>query len=193
MAHVSDSWTRHDGLVTEPTATDTSAPSEATGVGGEGPIVVGIDGSPESQRGLVFAADLAQRLGIELVVVHAFGLLGALETWTTPVAERERETIEVMESTWCASLRERTGLRWRMECVQGHAVAGILRTADETDAAFIVVGSHGAGNSQTPLLGSTSHDVVRNSHRPVIVIPPPDNHPHRRGGAGAMGVGITDR
>ncbi len=65
-------------------------------------------------------------------------------------------------------------------------------TADDVDAGFIVVGSHGAGNSAAPLLGSTSHFVVRNSHRPVIVIPPADNHPHRRGGAGAMGDAVAD-
>jgi nucleotide-binding universal stress UspA family protein len=156
------------------------------------PVVVGIDGSSEAQRGLLFAADLAERLDVELVVVHAFGLMGALETWTTPVAEREQETKEVVDSTWCERLSAHPQLRWRSECVQGSAVAGILKVADTADAAFIVVGSHGAGNSATPLLGSTSHDVVRNSHRPVIVVPPPDNHPHRRGGAGAMSRSVAD-
>jgi nucleotide-binding universal stress UspA family protein len=171
----------HDGDVTENSELDQGRP-----------VVVGIDGSSEAQRGLIFAADLAERLDVELVVVHAFGLMGALDTWTTPVAQREAETKEIVESTWCARLGEHPQLRWRSECIHGSATAGILRVADTADAAFIVVGSHGAGNSATPLLGSTSHDVVRNSHRPVIVVPPPDNHPHRRSGAGAMSAGLAD-
>lgn len=155
--------------------------------------MVGIDGSSEAQRGLKFAADLAERLDVELVVVHAFGLMGALGTWTTPVAQREEETKQLVDSTWCAALGEHPSLRWHSECVQGSAVAGILRVADAVDAALIVVGTHGAGNSATPLLGSTSHDVVRNSHRPVIVIPPPEGHAHHRGGTSAITDDVADR
>ncbi len=150
-----------------------------------GPVVVGVDGSGEARRGMLFAADLAETLETELLVIHAYGLVGSVGDWRDGVAERERQVNAVMENEWCAPLASRTGLTWSSRCVQGSAVNGLLRTADEVDAAFIVVGSHGAGRSETPLLGSTSHFVVRNSSRPVIIIPPADDHPHRRGGADA--------
>lgn len=189
----SGDFLHEDGEVTEEMENSEPHIADAPGVAAERPVLVGIDGSAEAQRGLHFAADLARRLDVELVVVHAFGLMGALDTWTTPVAEREQETRQIVETKWCAPLREFAGLQWRSECIQGSAVEGILRAADSADAGFIVVGSHGAGGSATPLLGSTSHDIVQHSNRPVVVVPPADNHPHRRGGAGAMSAGVVDR
>ena len=91
----------------------------------------------------------------------------------------------MLRSEWCAPLVEIDGLRWSAQVAQGPATDAILRVADDVDAGFIVLGSHGAGNSDEPLLGSTSHWVVRNSHRPVVIVPPGDNHPHRRPGIGA--------
>jgi len=150
------------------------------------PVVVGIDGSDEARRGLLFAADLAEMLDTNLLVVHAYGLVGSFGDWRDGVDERERAVNAAMAEEWCAPLADRASLKWSWRCVQGNAVGGVLRAADDVDAGFIVVGSHGAGNSSAPLLGSTSHFIVRNSHRPVIVIPPADNHPHRRGGAGEV-------
>jgi nucleotide-binding universal stress UspA family protein len=156
------------------------------------PVVVGIDGSEESRRGLLFAADLAKTLGVELMVIHAYGLIGSFGDWRSGVEERERQVTTAMVDDWCAPLADRHDLQWQWRCVQGSAVEGILRAADEVEAGFIVVGSHGAGNSSSQHLGSTSQDIVRHSQRPVIVIPPADNHPHRRGGAGAMSNGVAD-
>lgn len=148
------------------------------------PVVVGADGSAESQRGLLFAADLSMTLGVELVVVHALGMYSRAAGWETPVEEHEQEAVSMLNTTWCAPLTDIDGLRWRAEVAQGSATDAILRVADDVDAGFIVLGSHGAGNSDQPLLGSTSHWIVRNSHRPVIIVPPDDNHPHRRPGVG---------
>lgn len=145
-----------------------------------GPVIVGVDGSAEAERGMLFAADLAMRLDVELVVIHAFGLIGSFGDWEAGPEERERQVRTAMADEWCAPLSERPGLDWRWHCVQGAAVDGLLRAADDIDAAFIVVGSHGAGQSASPFLGSTSQDILRHSHRPVVVIPPADDHPHRR-------------
>jgi nucleotide-binding universal stress UspA family protein len=149
------------------------------------PVVAGADGSRESERGLLFAADLADTLDVELVVVHALGLYSHESGWQTPIEDHEREAAALLQTTWCAPLHDVEGLRWTARVAHGSAIEAILRVADEVDAGFIVLGSHGAGNSEEPLLGSTSHWVVRNSHRPVVIVPPGDNHPHRRPGTGA--------
>lgn len=155
-------------------------------------MVVGIDGSAEARRGLLFAADLAETLDVELVVVHAYGLVGSFGDWQSGVQNRERQVDSALVNEWCSPLAENHRLSWQWRCVQGNAVDGMLRAADEIDAGFIVVGSHGAGMSSVPLLGSTSQSIVRNSHRPVIVVPPPDDHPHRRGGAEAVSDVVAD-
>lgn len=159
------------------------------------PVVVGADGSSESERGLLFAADLAVTLDVELVVVHALGMYSHVAGWRAPIEGHEQEAATLLETTWCAPLEGIVGLRWSCQVAQGSPVDAILRVADDVDAGFIVLGSHGAGRSDQPLLGSTSHWVVRNSHRPVIIVPPGDNHPHRRSGGaadGASGAGNAD-
>ncbi|MEP1125328.1 MAG: universal stress protein [Ilumatobacter sp.] len=158
-------------------------PSTASGarLDPRGAVVVGLDRSDEARRGLLFAADLAVALGVELVVVHAFGLVGTFGDWREGVEERERQVTTALVDDWCAPLAERPDLTWSWRCVQGTPVDGILRAADETGAGLIVVGSHGEGRSSSPVMGSTSHDIVRLSHRPVVVVPPPADHPHRHG------------
>lgn len=178
--------------VTEQRTTTEAADPVAPGLVPDLPVIVGIDGSSEARRGLLFGADLAETLGVELVVVHAYGLIGSFGDWRSGVEERERQVNLVMVDEWCAPLAGRDGLVWQWRCVQGSAVEAVLRAADEVDAGFIVVGSHGAGNGASPLLGSTSQDIVCHSHRPVIVIPPPDDHRHRRGGVGATSTVVAD-
>lgn len=151
----------------------------------DSPVVVGIDRSHEARRGLVFAADLAVALGVEVIVVHAFGLIGTFGDWRDGVEERERQVRVALVDEWCAPLSARSDVMWQWRCVQGTAVNGILHAADEVEAGLIVVGSHGEGRSASPLLGSTSLDIVRHSHRPVVVVPPADDHPHRRHGVAA--------
>lgn len=173
-----------DGVTNPHTPSERSTESSHRFIPGS-PVVVGIDRSTEAQRGLVFAADLAETLGVELIVVHSFGLIGTSGDWRAGVEAREREVQTAMVDEWCAPLNDRADLRWQWRCVQGSAVEGILRAAAEVDAGLIVVGSHGAGASTAELLGSTSHEIVRHSHRPVIVVPPSDDHPHRRAGVTA--------
>ncbi|MFT6291388.1 MAG: nucleotide-binding universal stress UspA family protein [Ilumatobacter sp.] len=157
----------------------------------EQPLIVGVDGSPESERGLRFASAMAVKLDVELVAVHALGMYSHLAGWRAPIEGHELEAASLLHDRWCARLDDVGGLRWSWQIVQGAAVAAILRVADEVDAGFIVIGSHGAGNSEQPLLGSTSHWVVRNSHRPVIIVPPAGNHRHRRLGSAALTPSCT--
>lgn len=46
----------------------------------------------------------------------------------------------------------------------------ILKTADEGDADFIVIGSHGQSMVQEMLLGSTTTELLQRSHLPVLLI-----------------------
>jgi nucleotide-binding universal stress UspA family protein len=46
--------------------------------------------------------------------------------------------------------------------------------ADDHDAAAIVVGSRGLGRVKSSLFGSTSRELLRRTHRPVLVVRVPD-------------------
>lgn len=145
------------------------------------PVVVGADGSNESARGLLFAADIAATLGAELIVVHALGMTTPGVDWHVPTDERRAIVRQRLDDEWTAVL-DRTAIEsgTRTEVVDGPAAIGLLRVADDVDASLIVVGSHGVGKSTDPFLGSTSHYIVASSHRPVVVVPPGEDHPHQR-------------
>lgn len=55
---------------------------------------------------------------------------------------------------------------------RGNAAAHILEEADEHDAAYIVIGSHGHSAFYDLVLGSTTQRVLRQARQIVMVIPP---------------------
>ena len=137
---------------------------------GAGPVVVGVDGSTNAQRALGIAADLARRLDVDLVVLHALGLMTVIEGRHVP-SEGHREDIErLLRNDWCASLQRHPSLRWRAEIVYGSPADVLLNQGTDLDASLVVVGSRGIGDELA--LGSTSHHVVHHCDRPVVVVPP---------------------
>ena len=54
---------------------------------------------------------------------------------------------------------------------------GIVNVADEIDAAVIVLGSRGLSGAREAFIGSVSHQVAEHSTRPVLIVPPHDDHP----------------
>jgi nucleotide-binding universal stress UspA family protein len=106
-------------------------------------IVVGLDGSVHGEDALAWARTAAERVGAEVVVVHARGLLehGA------PMPE--------------GVLVE-----------DGDPVSVLLRVAGDRSADLIVVGRRGAGGDPDLLLGSTSHQLAERAPCPLVIIPP---------------------
>jgi nucleotide-binding universal stress UspA family protein len=49
---------------------------------------------------------------------------------------------------------------------------GIVDTADEIDAAVIVLGSRGLKGAREAFEGSVSHQVAEEAGRPVLIVPP---------------------
>lgn len=137
---------------------------------GAGPVVVGVDGSANAQRALGVAADLARRLDVDLVVLHALGLMTVIEGRHVP-SEGHRDDIErLLRTEWCRSLQGDPSLRWRAEIVYGSPADVLLNQGAGLDASLVVVGSRGIGDELA--LGSTSHHVVHHCDRPVVVVPP---------------------
>ena len=137
---------------------------------GAGPVVVGVDGSANAQRALGVAADLARRLDVDLVVLHALGLMTVIEGRHVP-SEGHRDDIErLLRTEWCRPLQRDRSLRWRAEIVYGSPADVLLNQGTDLDASLVVVGSRGVGDELA--LGSTSHHVVHHCDRPVVVVPP---------------------
>jgi len=131
-----------------------------------GPVIVGVDGSPNAQGALALADELARRFGVELVVLHAVGLMSVIDGEHVPSEGRRDELERLLNDEWCSSL---DGTNWRCQLVDGSPADVLLKTGAELDATFVVVGSRGTGMER--LLGSTSHHVVHHCDRPVVVVP----------------------
>ena len=156
-------------------------------------IVCGVDSDDEgSRRPLEVGADLAQRLGLPLVVAYVAPLgpfagggpvVGdpAVIIAPTPglpaaypvspgaeefdaVRDEARRRVEQLVDQW--------GVNDAQVDVQLEAspADGLRRIAADRDAELLVVGSHGRGTVRAALLGSTSHALVGEAPCPVVVV-----------------------
>ncbi|MFD2395911.1 universal stress protein [Prauserella oleivorans] len=137
-------------------------------------MVVGVDGSPLSERAIGYAFDEACFRGVDLVAVH---------TWSdsdTDIFSQARMYFdwEPMRDTEERRLAERlAGWRELYPDVTVHRVLVKDRPRHELlewsrKAQLVVVGSRGRGGFRGMLLGSTSHALVHNAECPVMIARP---------------------
>lgn len=135
-------------------------------------IVVGVDGSEDSQRALTWAVALAEDSRSEIIAVHALGLLTRLgDTAAVPSTGHRGEVEARLEQEWCRPLA-RADVAHRSLVIDGEPVHALLSTAHDEAADLVVVGRRGAGGSPGLLIGSTSQQVVHQADCPVVVVPP---------------------
>jgi nucleotide-binding universal stress UspA family protein len=135
----------------------------------EGPIVVGVDGSPPARQALRWAIALGDGLGLAIVAVHAMGLLDRGQDPDASARSWRRSLSDLVERTWCAPLAG-AAIPHRVEVREGHAVDVLLTAATES-AALLVVGTRGTGTDPAQALGSTSLQVLHAARVPVLVVP----------------------
>lgn len=127
-----------------------------------GPIVVGLDGSANSERALSWSAALAAAADVPILAVHASGLV---EEWSS--GDRPGARL----GDWCRSVP--SGVAVRPLVREGPAPEILTGVADEVDAAMIVVGTRGVSRLPTGRLGSVTAALLELSHCPVVVVEPP--------------------
>lgn len=126
-------------------------------------IVVGYDGTRESDDALRWAAQAAAKRGeplTALVVVEPMEAprsQGWPESWWEDIERRARELLDGVGAT-DASVRRHVG----------RLVPTLLQTGEH--ASMIVLGSRGHSRVGEILLGSASQSTARHSRRPVVVV-----------------------
>ena len=139
----------------------------------DGRVVVGVDGSQPSVQAAVYAAEVAQRRGLGLMVVHVTpwqGIDGALPMASREAKERFAESATRLVEAAADTVRQTTGLAGvTAAVVDDHPVDGLL--ALSADAAVVVIGRRGLGGLPGLLLGSTAGAVAQHARCPVIALP----------------------
>lgn len=130
-----------------------------------GRIVVGTDGSTESQAAVEWAYTEASLRGAALTLVH---------TWDYPYVEilegvqQMESQAKVLLSQVRDSLPADSAVPVESRLIQGPAAACLIDAASDAD--LLVVGARGRGPVRSILLGSTSSYAMHHARSPIAVV-----------------------
>ena len=139
----------------------------------DGPVVVGVDCTSNSQPAIGFALREASMRGVDLVAVHAWSdlELGSVLTRDEegPWADSELAEKTSLAESLAGWSEDYPDVTIRRVVVQDRPVRELVRASES--AQLIVVGSRGRGGFASMLLGSTSRALLHSVDVPVVVVP----------------------
>lgn len=136
------------------------------------PVVVGVDGTPNSEAAVAFAFGAADARRVPLVAVH---------TWWDSVVDPALDPLldwDAIEAEEGAVLAERLAgwgekypdVTVRRIVTRDRPAHGLLEQA--RGAQLLIVGSRGRGTFSGLLLGSVSHALLHHAPCPVVIVRP---------------------
>jgi nucleotide-binding universal stress UspA family protein len=142
-------------------------------------IVVGVDGSEIGRRALSWALDEATRTGHQVRAVTAWsGSMSAQPGLFDPKAAAERAEHLLAEEVRAVNADRPVPVPVQQEVIEGEPAKTLV--AASTEAALLVLGSHGHSRLFQALVGSVTAECVRHAACPVVIIPPVSrSEPHR--------------
>ena len=143
-------------------------------------LIVPLDGSSTAESALGPAGDLASSLDLKVILVRAASHAGA----HTPVSaaflsvaddvdveEMSDHTMKPYLDDRAQALSERE-ITVETDILRGSAAYRIAELAHKTPGSMVVMTTHGRSGFRRLVIGSVTDGVIRNSGRPVMVIPP---------------------
>ncbi|NHX35055.1 MULTISPECIES: universal stress protein [Halolamina] len=133
-------------------------------------ILVGVDGSDESNRAARYALELAARVDAAVTAVHVVEQ-GALDLTrgSSEASELREERAAVLAAI--DEIADEVGHPADGELLEGNPAKRLTAHADEADADLIVLGRQGLSGVKRRLLGGTTEQVLHRSEVPVFVVP----------------------
>jgi nucleotide-binding universal stress UspA family protein len=131
-------------------------------------ILLAVDGSEHSNKGVPIAGDLGRRYGAEVVVFHVreheLSWAGGIDV------ETGQESFDLVDGI-VRTLKDQ-GASARGEVVRaplGQTAQAILEACAEDDVDLIVMGSRGLSEWGRLLMGSVAHKIVHLTRVPVLI------------------------
>ncbi|MFF1797370.1 universal stress protein [Kitasatospora sp. NPDC058263] len=136
-------------------------------------IVVGVDGSPASERALRWAIDYARLTGggVRAIAAWEYPAFYGWAGLAMPPAEGfnpEELAGRTLSETVAKVAGADAGVRIAETVMPGNAAQALLEAAQ--GAALLVVGSRGLGGFSGALLGSVSRHLTEHAPCPVVVV-----------------------
>jgi nucleotide-binding universal stress UspA family protein len=140
-------------------------------------VVCGVGGDDSSDQAVRVADDLAARLGLGLVLVHATAdsALASVPA-ATGITHHHAALLEAERDQALRQLKDKARLAPAAEDVElafefGDPAARLQDVASRQRAACLVVGSHGRRALEAALVGSVSGRLAAEADRPVVIVP----------------------
>ena len=140
-------------------------------------ILVPVDGSSTSDKGLDEAAKLARGAGAKLLLLH---IVDDTVAFSSPEGAGVSVVLDALRASGQQALEKAT-VRARRARLQaktllvdnftGRVAEAIVEQATRWRADLIVMGTHGRRGMDRLLLGSNAELVIRNSTVPVLLVP----------------------
>lgn len=118
-------------------------------------ILVAYDGSPSSQKILHFIRDSSIFEGLELHIVTV------ANSATDPTAIAQIESAK--------QLAQQAGFEPVCSAIEGHSEKAISQYVTDRDISLLLMGAYGHSRIRHLVIGSTSAQMLRSSHIPVLI------------------------
>ncbi|WP_309141348.1 universal stress protein [Streptomyces composti] len=145
----------------------------------DGPIVLGVDGSPAGQRAIEFAFAEAELRGAPVLALHAWS------TWTAPMppppdpvepyahepGALRAEEEQLLSQALAGHQEKHPDVQVERTVVQGGVREALIEAS--RSARMLVVGARGRGGFTGLVLGSVSQAMLHHAYCPVAVVRAP--------------------
>lgn len=140
----------------------------------DGPVVVGVDGSPVSDAAVAEAFRQASLRNVPLRAVHTWTPLDAdalhgYGIGADEVARMTQDAVEVLAERLAGYAQDYPDVTIERSVLPEEPAKALIDEAG-ADASLLVVGSRGRGGFRGLLLGSTSQKVMHHADCPVMVV-----------------------
>ncbi len=179
-------------LATQPVLVIHPAPEGPPPVPGFGKLLVALDGSEYAERVLPMVRASTQYGSLVILLrvpevpeAQGFGIM--TDEIEGLRAEAEAEACQYL--TGIAALLHEEGIETRVLVTGSRPAESIIHVAEEEDVDVIMLSSHGLGGLEGMLVGSVPDRVIKQTHRPVLLVP---IHERRTDVQVSAGQGVHD-
>jgi nucleotide-binding universal stress UspA family protein len=148
---------------------------DAASAAATGPVVVGVDGSDESESAIDFAFEAARLRDVPLLALHTWDsnpVQGFRRTFHLGVDhdQADAEQLTALTAALADRIEQFSDVAVHPVVQRGHAHTLLRDYAAKRHASLLVVGAKGVGNMLEQALGSTSRSLLAHADVPVAVV-----------------------